>query len=95
MERNLSIVKESFYFDLPDKIFFDLCHDRYGVNRGVYNVIDQWLFINGYQEIKTRRDIILKFLSFLQKHQINKFGKGGVKNSLELFLSNRKDRVVG
>ena len=86
MERNLSVVKEPLYLNLPDKVFFDLCNDRYGVNRGIYNVIDYWFFLNGYQDIETRRDTIFKFLAFLQKHQIKKFGKGGVKNSLELFV---------
>ncbi|MBT2653730.1 hypothetical protein J7E81_00525 [Bacillus sp. ISL-18] len=95
MERNLSVVKEPLYFNLPDKNFFDLCNVRYGINRGVYNVIDHWFFLNGFQDIKSRRGTILKFLTFLHKHQIKKFGKGGVKKSLELFLANRRAKEVG
>jgi riboflavin kinase len=89
------IVEEPLSFNLPDKEFFDLCHERYGVNRGVYNVIDHWFFRKGFKDIEARRNTILHFLAYLQKHQINKFGKGGVKNSLELYMTNPREKEVG
>jgi riboflavin kinase len=95
MGPTISIVKESLLLKLPDKAFFDLCNELYGINRGVYNVIDHWFYHNGYQDIESRRDTILKFLDYLQKHRINKFGKGGVKQNLEIFTANRKKKEVG
>jgi riboflavin kinase len=90
-----SIVNESLLLKLPDKAFFDLCHELFGINRGVYNVIDHWFYHHGYQDIESRRDTILSFLDYLRKHKIYKFGKGGVKHNLELFTTNQKEKEVG
>ncbi|KAA9029934.1 hypothetical protein [Niallia endozanthoxylica] len=86
MSTTISRVKESLILKLPDKSFYDLCNELYGINRGVYNVIDHWFYHHGYQEIELRRDTILSFLDYLQKQKITKFGKGGVTHSLELFI---------
>ena len=90
-----SIVKESLLLKLPDKAFFDLCNECYGINRGVYNVIDHWFYHYGYQDIESRRDTILNFLDYLQKHKINKFGKGGVKQNLESYTTSQTEKEVG
>ncbi|WP_338449811.1 hypothetical protein R4Z09_27300 [Niallia oryzisoli] len=95
MSTTISVVKESLVLKLPDKSFFDLCNELYGINRGVYNVIDHWFYHHGHQEIESRRDTILNFLDYLQKHKINKFGKGGVKHNLEIFTESRKEKEVG
>jgi riboflavin kinase len=92
LSQNISIVKESLSVSLPDKSFFDICHERYGVNKGVYNVIDNWFFLQGYQDIELRRNTILKFLAFLHEINIKKFGKGGVKTNLASFIANQMDK---
>lgn len=91
----IRIVKESLLLNRPDKAFFDYCYECYGINRAIYNVIDQWLFQNGHPCIEERRDAILLFLDDLQKQEIGKFEKGGVRDSLELFMSNRMGKGVG
>lgn len=88
MSPTINMVKESLLLKLPDKAFFDLCNELYGINRGVYNVIDHWFYHNGNQDIEIRRDKILHFLDYLQKQKIDKFGRGGVKYNLELFTAN-------
>ncbi|WP_394237155.1 hypothetical protein [Niallia oryzisoli] len=95
MIQTIRIVNESLLTNLPDKAFFDYCHECYGVNRGVYNVIDQWLYQSGNQAIEARRDAILHFLDYLQQQEIKKFGKGGVKSYLEGFMSNQMGKEVG
>lgn len=87
MSQNISMMKESLSVRLPDKSFFGICHERYGVNKGVYNVIDDWFYLQGYQDIESRRYTILKFLAFLEQYNIEKFGKGGVKTNLESFIT--------
>lgn len=78
---------------LPDKQFVDWCAESYLINRGVFNVIDSWFFENGVQDVIRRRKIIVQFLNYLKADGNNpedkkflKFGKGGVKHSLEKFV---------
>ncbi|WP_051302572.1 hypothetical protein [Salibacterium aidingense] len=86
----------SFTFDiihLPDKKFVDWCTENYTINRGVFNVIDNWFFDHGLKDIIQRRTAIIQYLKFLQNWSdpdSNKlfvsFGKGGVKRSLCYFV---------
>jgi len=79
---------------LPDKQFVDWCAESYLINRGVFNVIDSWFFENGVQDVIRRRKIIILFLNYLKANDNDledkkflKFGKGGVKNSLQNFVN--------
>jgi hypothetical protein len=80
---------------LPDKSFFDWCQEHYGINRGVYNVIDHWFFLKGHTNVESRRKTMILFLnSLIQSHTERKpikFGKGGVKKSLDYFLVNQRN----
>ena len=74
---------------LPDTEFQVFCETAFGINRGVYNVIDYWFFENGIQHVVARRKEIVNFLQ-LQRREIRKdgsvkirFGKNGLKNRLE------------
>ena len=78
---------------LPDIEFYNWCSERFSINRGVYNVIDHWFFENGIKNIINRRTTIVQFLSYLQTNALSpntkmyvKFGKGGVKKSLQYFV---------
>lgn len=74
---------------LPDLDFVRACWKEYGVNRGIYNVIDKWLYENGCIDIAKRRNTILRFLYFCQvENKMNKgsFGKGGVCPALIEFM---------
>ena len=78
---------------LPDLQFCKLCEDIFGVNRGVYNTIDDWFYRKGIDEILIRRSVILDFLVFSCGHSINqpckgrfKFGHGGLTIKLEEFF---------
>lgn len=74
-----------------DYSFQKWCEKKYGINRGVYNVIDQWFYEKGIKNIISRRKEILNFLHFIA-HPLRlnqplkiKFGKGGLVNRLEEF----------
>ncbi|MET3508203.1 hypothetical protein [Halalkalibacter oceani] len=50
----------------PDLSFFQYCQQIYGINRGVYNTIDDHFFSHGLSDILQRRPKILAFLSYLE-----------------------------
>ncbi|RST77223.1 hypothetical protein D4T97_001630 [Siminovitchia acidinfaciens] len=78
--------------NLPDLKFTSLCRRKYSINRGVFNVIDDWFFNYGMTNIAARRKTILQFLAYVyekkkpkQSEMYLQFGKGGVKNHLYYF----------
>ncbi|MDR4435007.1 riboflavin kinase [Bacillus tequilensis] len=79
--------------NLPDLYFYKKCNDLYGINRGVYNVIDNWFFEYGITQIAYRRIYILSFLSFLKEgdqktsSKYIKFGAGGLTEKLSRFVA--------
>lgn len=84
---------------LTDFSFIHFCHQNYGVNRGVYNTIDDWFYKQGINNILERRKSILSFLeSIKQKSEIKsnrcKFGHDGLKVKLEEYYFSRIERTV-
>lgn len=82
------------YLNLPDLQFYNWCNRQYGVNRGVYNTIDQWFYEYGIINIYHRRSFLLAFLEFVKdegieqnQHQCIRFGHGGLTKSLNDFLN--------
>ncbi|MEI1422522.1 riboflavin kinase [Bacillus cabrialesii] len=79
--------------NLPDLCFYKKCNNLYGINRGVYNVIDNWFFEYGITQIAYRRIYILSFLSFLKEgdqkasSKYIKFGAGGLAGKLSRFAA--------
>ncbi|ASZ62398.1 RNA-binding riboflavin kinase RibR [Bacillus subtilis] len=79
--------------NLPDLCFYKKCNNLYGVNRGVYNVIDNWFFEYGITQVAYRRIYILSFLSFLKEDNPKvsskyiRFGAGGLADKLNRFIS--------
>ncbi|MFY4775822.1 hypothetical protein [Metabacillus sp. RGM 3146] len=76
----------------PDLKFQQYCKEKYGVNRGIYNTIEEWLYSRGAYEILKRRKWLLLFLEFAKSRQQNeqalqlfKIGKGELIPSLEVF----------
>ncbi|MGP4082687.1 hypothetical protein ACTWQL_22675 [Pseudalkalibacillus sp. R45] len=87
-------IHTEFPIHLPDKKFVDWCLENFSINRGVFNVIDNWFFDYGIQHIVRRRRIIIQYLDHLQtydhikvKRKRPQFGKGGVKQSLYYFVA--------
>ena len=84
----------SFYrrnIHVPDLDFAHECEQRFGINRGIYNVIDSWFFEQGVTNILARRTCILQFLS-AQMRQVKpggtlRFGHGGLPARLREFWS--------
>ncbi|TDK64077.1 hypothetical protein E2K98_04200 [Bacillus salipaludis] len=79
---------------LTDRSFAQVCADQYGVNRGVYNTIDEWFYTQGFQNILERRKNILSFLEFIKgktefKNSRCKFGNGGLTIKLQEYYSYR------
>lgn len=79
---------------LPDILFVSYCFEAFGLNRGIYNTIDQWLYDFGCAHIVHRRHIILAFLEEMQSKfgrdnngTILRFGKGGLTKQLYDFIS--------
>ncbi len=73
------------YLNLPDLQFFHWCNRQYGVNKGVYNTIDQWFYEHGIVHIHYRRIQLLAFLQFAKdevveqdQHKFIRFGHGGL-----------------
>ncbi|NHN30621.1 RNA-binding protein [Paenibacillus agricola] len=85
-------VNEAEALHLPDIQFVNYCFQEYGLNRGIYNTIDQWLFSFGYKEIIGRRQITVNFLKDIHnKHgkdrsNVLRFGKGGLTKQLHDFI---------
>ncbi|OBZ13958.1 hypothetical protein A7975_12075 [Bacillus sp. FJAT-26390] len=80
-------------YEWPDLAFHHYCLQMYQLNRGVYNTIDQWLYDNGYPEIKRRRKMIIRFLDLMAKKQAEEgrkflsFGKGNLIVELSEFVA--------
>ena len=73
--------------NLPDLLFVRYCEETFGLNRGVYNTIDQWFYKKEVKDIKVRRKKTLEFLLYckgLIKKEENKlkFGRGNLTNLL-------------
>ncbi|MED1472440.1 hypothetical protein [Bacillus salipaludis] len=84
----------SQYLNLPDLQFFIWCNQKYKVNRGVYNTIDQWFYEYGIVNIHYRRIQLLAFLDFFKdkilekdKQKFIRFGHGGLVRSLNEFIN--------
>jgi riboflavin kinase len=64
---------------LPDLNFVKYCETKYGLNRGVYNIVDSWFYQKGEIDIINRRRRIIHFLESidypLQDGRL-KFGHG-------------------
>lgn len=71
-----------------DHAFQKFVENKFGVNRGLYNTIDQWFFNNGIENILERRQQVLQFLTFVssdtayKRNSKLKFGNGGLKTKL-------------
>lgn len=85
-------MNEHMIENLPDLLFAELCKHKYGVNRGIYNVVDRWLYEKGFVAIAKRRRLILYFFQKLgpccEKHADGRprFGKNGLALRLQGFL---------
>ncbi|HZG70862.1 MAG TPA: hypothetical protein VEY51_04920 [Chondromyces sp.] len=76
---------------LPDLLFIQFCSNQFGINRGVYNTIDKWLYENGERNIIDRRKRIYHFLDYCLKNGLSndgkiKFGHGNLSNKLTEYL---------
>lgn len=90
----LNTLLTNHYLNLPELHFFQRCQDQYRINRGVYNVIDEWFFNQGIVHVGYRRIFILSFLDFVSEVNMEgasskfvKFGHGGLLKKLNEFNS--------
>ncbi len=75
--------------NLPDLLFVNFCTKTFGLNRGVYNTIDEWFYSKNVKDIKVRREKILEFLLYTirsmdqdDRNSRLKFGKGNLVQQL-------------
>lgn len=90
----LCIKVDSKKLHLPDSQFFNLCNSLFGVNKGIYNTIDNWFYEKNYDDIVTRRRYIITFLSYVISYEVNRnhhcslrFGNGGLVQKLREFTT--------
>ncbi|MBS2967974.1 hypothetical protein J9317_04185 [Metabacillus sp. KIGAM252] len=75
----------------PDLVFQQYCKEVFGVNRGIYNTIDEWFLQAGAVSVLERRRMIVDFLQDLsepnpgEKAALLKVGKGGLTTALHAF----------
>ncbi|MBE1441924.1 MULTISPECIES: hypothetical protein [unclassified Paenibacillus] len=89
-----SELSESEVLHLPDIQFVTYCFQTFGLNRGIYNTIDQWLYNFGYKNVLQRRSATVSFLNLVKEKNgaertngsILRFGKGGVTKQLYDFI---------
>ncbi|WP_051620408.1 hypothetical protein [Paenibacillus sp. UNC451MF] len=87
-------LSESEVLNLPDIQFVTYCFQTFGLNRGIYNTIDQWLYNFGYRDVLQRRSATVSFLNLIREKSekertsgsILRFGKGGVTKQLYDFI---------
>lgn len=94
----MAFEEQKSIINFPDLLFAKYCNEIYGLNRGVYNTIDEWFYKNNIESIEMRRKNILDFLqwtrSFHDKETYKlKFGKGNLitllteyRNLQEVFI---------
>ena len=76
---------------LTDLGFQRFCENEYGINRGIYNVVDQWFYDNGFRNVMQRRREILNFFQLEKDEKDNliqgkiKFGRNRLKSRLEYY----------
>lgn len=81
--------------DFPDLSYVHYCETEFGINRGIYNVVDNWFFQKGLIDIIERREYILVFFQEIchahekKKNGGPKFGKSGLTLKLNEFIKNR------
>ncbi|WP_077618375.1 hypothetical protein [Bacillus sinesaloumensis] len=95
--REVYSFKQSEHLNLPDLQFYQWCNSQYGVNRGVFNTIDNWFYENGMINIHYRRIYLLAFLDYTIEEGIKqeqdkfiRFGNGGLTRELQKFYRPRK-----
>ena len=82
---------EAVHLNLPDLHFFLSCQNKYKINKGVYNTIDNWFYEHGIVPIINRRIHILAFLDYVNQkkdsisHKYVRFGNGGLTRTLNEF----------
>lgn len=83
-------IQSDLLFQMPDLIFVRFCEEEFGVNRGIYNTVDQWFYKQGVIEIVARREVILDFFRSLKLNEDRsrkmKFGSKGLTERLDHFF---------
>lgn len=78
---------EQVQLQWPDLQFINWCRGKYGINRGIYNTIDAWLYEYGILDLNERRKVVIQFLKHVGQREGDKFGKGGLTRNLEQFIT--------
>nr|WP_295970896.1 hypothetical protein [uncultured Bacillus sp.] len=90
-DKEKSELEDSNYLNLPDLHFFLSCQNRYKINKGIYNTIDNWFYEYGIVPIIHRRIHIIAFLDYVNQnkdsisHKYVRFGNGGLTKKLNEF----------
>ncbi len=72
-----------------DHSFQRFCHENFGINRGIYNTIENWFYKKGLEDIIRRRNEIVAFLEFTAvdfyetKQERIRFGSGRLTIKLD------------
>ncbi|PIC63234.1 hypothetical protein CSV79_12895 [Sporosarcina sp. P13] len=77
--------------NITDSSIVSICNKIYGVNKGIFNKIDEWFYHIGVVNIKERRRTILLFMEHIQLNKISTqstvpFGSGGLRIMFDSFV---------
>jgi len=92
--------EKSENLNLPDLDFFLWCQQQFKINKGVYNTIDRWFYVNGFRNIIHRRLYLLAFLEFVAEENSKndyqkyiRFGHGGLAKKLQEFIKETERKL--
>jgi len=86
------------YLNLPNIQFYNWCKKEYGVNKGIFNTIDDWFYDHGIEGIIIRRAYLITFLEYLTSEEKEaktvRFGHGGLSMKLHAFLNTQQQPLL-
>lgn len=74
-------------------MFYHICQQKYHINRGDFNTIDNWFYEYGVSNLVYRRIYILAFLDYIKREKEGyatryiKFGNKGLSLKLNEFIT--------
>lgn len=91
-ENCMKKISDNLSSQLPDLKFVRFCEEKYGINRGIYNTVDEWFYEQGIEGIVRRREIIMDFFKSLNESGNRKvtFGSKGLREKFNNYVAEEK-----
>src|SRR5699024_10000028 len=91
-ENCMKKISDHLSSQLPDLKFVRFCEEKYGINRGIYNTVDEWFYEQGIEGIVRRREIIMDFFKSLNESENRKvtFGSKRLREKFNHYVAEEK-----